>query len=136
MMKWDPGLSVGVELIDEQHKTWIKHLNSIASAIETREGPDKIAETLHFMIDYVHVHFAAEEKLMESQKYPGMDEHMAKHAELRETLETMEQDFKEDGATHTLADAVGHTLSNWLREHIHTIDQKLGIYLRQKGAVV
>lgn len=134
MIKWDPTLSVGVDVIDEQHKTWIKHLNSIEAAIETRQGPDKIAETLHFMVDYVHVHFAAEEKLMASQKYPDAREHEAKHAELRATLDGMEQDFREDGATHTLAEAVGHTLSNWLRDHIHNVDQKLGTFLRQKGA--
>ena len=32
---WDESLSVGVELIDQQHQKWIGHLSDVAGALES-----------------------------------------------------------------------------------------------------
>ena len=37
-IKWDNNLSVGVELIDEQHKMLIQKLNNLSEAIEKGAG--------------------------------------------------------------------------------------------------
>ena len=132
-MRWDDSLSVGIELIDDQHKTWIQRLNSIAAAIERHEGPRKIAETLDFLIDYTEFHFATEEQHMAANNYPGLDEHRLQHEELKDTLKNLGQDFDEEGATHALAHAVNTFLGNWLIEHIRETDQQFGSFLRAKG---
>ena len=61
---WTSDLSVGIELIDGQHKMLIKHLNDLSQSLESGEGPAKIATTLNFLIDYTNFHFTAEEKHM------------------------------------------------------------------------
>lgn len=61
-IRWSDNLSVGVELIDEQHKMLIQRLNDMTSAIEESKGPNEIARTLNFLIEYTDFHFSAEEK--------------------------------------------------------------------------
>ncbi len=51
-LQWNDSLAIGVKLIDEQHKTWIEHYSALVSAVETRQGPREISETLGFMVDY------------------------------------------------------------------------------------
>lgn len=135
-MEWSDNLSIGVELIDEQHKTWIGHLNKVANALETAQGPAVIAMTLDFLSDYTGFHFSTEEKHMTANDYPGLDDHKAKHAELKATLNDLMHDFEEDGATKPLADAVNTFLGNWLIDHIRDVDQAFGAFLDEKGIVL
>jgi len=72
---WTNDLSVGIELIDEQHKMLIKHLNDLSQSLESGQGPAKIANTLNFLIDYTKFHFTAEEKHMAANDYPELKNH-------------------------------------------------------------
>lgn len=135
-MQWDNSLSVGVELIDEQHKKWIEHLNDVLAAVESHQGATQISRTLSFLVDYTQVHFATEEKYMTDNNYSGLDNHKAKHEQLKETLNTLVQDFEEEGATSPLSDAVETFLQNWLTRHIREVDMLFGSFLQEKGIIL
>ena len=96
-LQWDDSLSVGIKLIDRQHKQWIDHFNHAADAVASQQGVLQINKTLGFLIDYTETHFATEEKHMAANNYAGIDDHKAKHDELRRTLADLVQDFEEDG---------------------------------------
>lgn len=132
-LKWTDKLSVGVDLIDEQHKMLIQRLNDMSSAIEFNKGPNEIARMLSFLIDYTDFHFSTEEKHMEEQEYHGLEEHIAKHEEFKTTLADLESDYREDGATHLLAHSIDTFLINWLVNHISGVDVEFGNFLREKG---
>ena len=85
-IQWSNDLSVGVDLIDEQHKMLIDRLNNLSEAIETRQGGMQIAKTLGFLIEYTDFHFSAEMKHMEANGYPGAESHGTKHLEFTDTL--------------------------------------------------
>ncbi len=133
---WNETLSVGIALIDEQHKMWIDRFNAVSAAIAEMGAPREIATTLGFLIDYTHFHFATEEKHMTAHCYPGLAEHRQKHEELRATLTDLVRDFEEDGPTRNLADAVNTFLGNWLIKHIEQIDRKFGVFVKEKGIVI
>ena len=133
---WTNDLSVGIELIDEQHRMLIKCLNDLKAALSQNEGATKIGSTLDFLIEYTDFHFSAEEKHMAEQGYPGLETHKVKHAEFKATLSTIEQDFREDGATPDLAVAIDTLLVNWLLAHIRAVDTEFGAFLKDKGIVL
>ncbi len=132
-LQWTPDLSVGVDLIDRQHREWISRFNDLEEAVGSLQGPDRIAETLGFLIDYTGFHFDTEERHMEACDYPDLPGHRARHAELRSTLSGLVTDFEEDGATHSLAEAIDTFLGNWLVDHIRSVDARLGDYMRERG---
>lgn len=130
-IRWQNNLSVGIELIDNQHKQWIEHYNNIVESIASQQDRTQISKTLGFLIDYTERHFSAEEKYMSANKYAGLQEHKAKHDELRSTLATLVKEFEEEGATTQLSKAVDTFLGNWLIKHIQEVDMRFGAFVRE-----
>ena len=132
-VKWTDDLSVGVELIDEQHKMLIEHLNNLAKAVEKQQGPTEIASTLNFLIDYTDFHFSMEERNMKAHNYPGLETHKAQHEEFKTILAYMESEFRDDGPTTILAESIDTLLVNWLLKHIRVVDVEFGTFLESNG---
>ena len=127
-IEWTDDLSVGIELIDDQHKTWIKHYNHAAEAIQANHEVAQITRSLEFFSDYTETHFSTEEQAMAECNYPGLEEHKAKHDALRKTLAAMTEEFIEDGATYLLAESVETLLGNWLIKHIQEVDKRFAAF--------
>lgn len=132
-IEWDDSLSVGVDLIDEQHKMLIKRIKDLSDAVNSSRGAVQIGKTLGFMIDYTEFHFSAEEKHMTEASYPGLDLQVQQHEEFKSSLKHMVTEFEEDGATAQLSEGVNTYLINWLVKHIKSIDSKFGEFLCEKG---
>ncbi len=132
-IEWDDSLSVGVDLIDEQHKMLIQRIKDLSDAVNSSRGAGQIGKTLGFMIDYTNFHFSTEEKHMTELGYPGFDIHKQQHEEFKTTLNDMVTEFEEDGATAQLGEGVNTYLINWLIKHIKSIDTKFGEFLQGKG---
>ena len=129
-IEWSKNLSVGIELIDDQHKMLIKHLNDLSEAIDNTQGPKVIGKTLNFLIDYTNFHFSTEENHMKVTNFSGLGEHKKAHEKFKNPLHNLENDFKEEGATHSLAEAIDNFLIDWLIKHIRGIDQEFGKFLK------
>ena len=130
-IQWNDSLSVGVDAIDRQHKIWIEHFNNVVDAFESGHGQERIIETLGFLSDYTSTHFAMEDRLMVSANYPELDAHRAKHKELTGTVDDLVRDFREDGVSQQLADAIETLLGNWLIKHIENVDRSFGDYVQE-----
>jgi hemerythrin len=129
---WQNSLSIGIELIDSQHKQWIEYFNRTSEAIASQENRMQVSKTLGFLIDYTETHFSTEEKFMTENRYDGLQGHKAKHDELRSTLATLVRDFEEEGITSHLTEAIDTFLGNWLIKHIQEVDAKFGAFIREK----
>ncbi len=132
-IEWEDSLSIGVDLIDEQHKMLIKRIKDLSDAVTSSRGAVQIGKTLGFMIDYTEFHFSAEEKHMKEMSYPGLDIQIQQHEEFKSSLKHMVTEFEEDGATAQLSEGVNTYLINWLLKHIKSIDSKFGEFLHKKG---
>jgi len=130
---WTEDLSIGVNLIDNQHKQLIEHLNNLASSIDSHHSTTEIGKTLDFLVEYTYFHFSAEEKQMRQTNYPGLEHQKKKHEEFKTILNDLVEFFKEDGATHTLAESIDTLLVNWLVKHICVVDLEFGKFLKEKG---
>jgi hemerythrin len=135
-IRWQNNLSVGIELIDNQHKQWIEHYNNIVESLTSQQNRAQVSKTLGFLIDYTEGHFSTEEKHMTANRYAGLPEHKARHDELRATLSTLVKEFEEEGATTQLSKAVDTFLGNWLIKHIQEVDMKFGAFVRENKIVL
>jgi len=135
-IEWDDGLSVCVDLIDDQHKMMIGKINDIHDAVEQGLGPAKVLETLGFMYEYTDFHFSTEEKHMDATNYPGTDAHKAAHEEFKKMVKDLSDDFEDEGSTEALAQAVDTYLKNWLITHIKGTDVEFATYLNEHGVCI
>ena len=133
---WDDSLSIGIDAIDDQHKTWIARYNNVVDAIGSAGMTSPIVSTLGFLIDYTELHFVTEEGFMRESGYPSLEGHRAKHQELRQAVASLGDDFDEEGSTSALGEAVQTLLGNWLIKHIQSTDQLFGAYVRENGIVL
>ncbi|MCD4690971.1 bacteriohemerythrin [bacterium] len=130
---WNDNLSVGIDLIDEQHKSLISKIAELDEALRTGQGPAEIVRILGFLMDYTVFHFGTEERNMKAHSYPAIDGHLVKHEEFKATLANLSDDFREEGATQALADAIDTLLMNWFVKHIKDVDHKFGEFLRENN---
>lgn len=133
IIEWDDSLSVGIHLIDEQHKMLIQRLQALVHAIATYQSVNEIVKTLDFLIEYTTFHFSTEEKHMKEMNYPEVEYHTTQHEEFKATLRDLTVDFEEEGATRALAESVNTFLMNWLVTHIKAVDLLFGTFVTQKG---
>lgn len=130
-IQWDDSLSVGIDLIDDQHKMLIARLNDLSKAVEDHQEAAYVMRTIDFLIHYTDFHFSAEEVEMEKSGYPPLEEHKVLHAEFKTMLKTLENDMLEEGATRSIGEAVNNFLWNWLSDHIKKVDKGFGKYLAE-----
>ena len=85
-MPWSPSLSVGIELLDNQHKEWIERAEELFDAGKKNQAREYIGEMLDFLEAYTKKHFRDEEKYMREIRYPEYEEQRKAHAAFVERL--------------------------------------------------
>jgi hemerythrin len=69
VIEWEDKFSVGISIIDEEHKKLIGLLNKVVFAKGHNDNPEEIREVLRKMINYAITHFATEETYMKKFNY-------------------------------------------------------------------
>jgi methyl-accepting chemotaxis protein/hemerythrin len=129
---WTESLSVGIPVIDAQHKTLIERINRLEEARGRADGRKKLGDIVRELDAYAKEHFALEEGLFVEFAYPDAKPHKAEHAA-----------FVAKIAEFELAFAIGKAevdeelllfLRSWLTQHIAYTDKKYRPWLRQASA--
>ena len=128
-MTWLPEMSVGVEELDEDHKTLIRIINQLADSLEGEANTAALTQCLNGLARYAEYHFAREEAVMTGCGYAGLTEHQGEHEDFTKTIQAIRSDVdslaKTEGNERDTGDAGQALLSylkNWLTHHILTID--------------
>jgi len=127
---WTPDLSVGVDLIDEQHKLWFEKANQLYKAGQEGRAKEFIIELFDFLDDYTKKHFKDEEEYMEKIKYPQIDAQRKAHAAFIADLAKLKKDYNESGGNILLIINANKMILNWLTQHIRNMDKKIGEYAK------
>ncbi len=130
---WDNSYSVGVALIDNQHKRLINIINELHDAMGAGKGKDVLGKVLHELIQYVNTHFKTEEEHMVKYHYPDYETHRYEHEKLTDEVKRFYDDFNSGKAV--LSIQIMNFLRNWLMDHIVVKDKKFGKFLNEKGVV-
>ena len=130
-MPWTPALSVGVGLIDDQHKTWFEKAEKLFEAGKNNQAKEYVGELLDFLDSYTKKHFADEEKYMLSIRYPGYEEQKKAHTAFIAELTKLRNNYKESGGNITVIINANHMVIEWLTKHISSMDKKIGEFAKQ-----
>lgn len=134
MFDWKDEFSVGIPLIDEQHKRLFligERLHNLVT--EYNEGDDlydDIIQLLNEMHSYTLFHFSEEEKLMGLSGYKGLSEHQDEHRKFVDYLENIDVEFLDDNQVDQMRDIVLF-LAKWIFKHINNSDFKYSEIVKQ-----
>jgi hemerythrin len=121
-IQWDEAFSVGVPVIDRQHKELVRMTNALFESCEQND-----AVTPYFMraiqgaANYAKTHFATEEKYMRMVNYPDYAAHKKEHEEFVAEVLRQVRLFEQNQARPM---DFALYLKNWLLNHIAVSDQK------------
>ena len=129
-MPWTSNLSVGVAMIDDQHKTWFEKADKLFEAGRNNQAKEYVGELLTFLEDYTKKHFADEEKYMLSIKYPGYNEQKAAHTEFIRQLAKLRSDYAASSGNLLVILNANQLVLQWLTQHISNMDKKIGQFAK------
>lgn len=130
-MHFDPGLSLGHAVLDEQHRELIAaaqvvhqaHCNADKGLLHGVEELYKISE----------VHFALEERLMAETDYHDVLIHTEQHREILGQIDRFRRQLLADRFAYQSA-KVARFLQEWVARHILQFDRDLADHLKARQA--
>ena len=131
IVNWRPSYSIGINLIDEQHKKLINLTNRLFRSCMSGQGQENsrsiFIDTLHVAVDYVGYHFGTEEKIMERVNYPQFKEHKKQHTDFVKEVFIKVDDLNSGKYPNPISFV--YFLKEWVLHHIAVRDKKMGEYL-------
>jgi hemerythrin len=123
--------SVGIKVIDDQHKSLLDLVNDLFNHATGDEKAERayFKKVIHQAVEYIKVHFATEEKIMTATKFPGYAEHKKTHDDFVLTVVQNVKDF-EAGKRLTLT-KFSYFLKDWILTHIAVMDKKYFDYFKK-----
>ena len=128
LMEWNDRLSVGVDMIDTDHKRLVAMVNELHDAVRAARGKEVLGKVLDGLVDYTKSHFGREEVEMKQFNYPKAADHMREHAALAKQVLEVQAKYKA-GNSAVLSMEVMAFLRDWLLKHIQGSDRALGVFL-------
>ena len=128
LVPWSEGLSLGVPVIDEQHRRLVDLINAVGDSLrdDTQRGGGAVMQEL---IRHTELHFRTEEALMHAHGAHNAERHRQEHRVLLSDLRSLGAGLE---ATSVML-ALQH-LKAWLVRHIDTSDRELATELRERDA--
>ncbi len=134
-IQWTNALSVGIEVIDGQHKDIFAKANNLIEACQQGKGKQVTGEIIQFLDKYVANHFAEEEKLMQKHAYPDYNLHKSQHENFANGFKELKSRFEAEGPGLQIVVSTNKTIVNWLVSHINNTDKKLGAFLKERSRI-
>ncbi|CAA7611561.1 bacteriohemerythrin [Magnetospirillum sp. UT-4] len=130
LLAWTDELSVGVSVLDADHREIVDLINTLHEAVENHRGAQVLGQAMASLRRHVQEHFAREEDLLRRTGYPGFDEHADQHGTTAEKLGELERML---GTDERAARAVLDFLKAWFINHVVGNDLKMREFFREKG---
>jgi hemerythrin-like metal-binding protein len=122
---WQPEYGTGFAEIDGLHRRVFRAAGELDAAIVAGQPPDTLARLLAAAVSCTRAHFAAEEALMLSSRYPESVRHTAKHTTMGDQLIGLQESRPSVETMQSLKSA--------LVQHIDEEDRELGRYLASRA---
>ncbi len=128
MPTWDNSFKIGVNLIDDQHKTLFDAMDDLFAACSQGKGRQEVTKTLDFLEGYVAKHFADEEVLQKACGYPKCAEHKQIHEDYKKQVAELKKEIQTNGPSVLTVSKMNSLLSGWLISHIKHVDTEIAQY--------
>ncbi len=123
-------LETGNATIDREHRELFNAVNQLLDSCSKGQGRASMEPAVQFLLQYVDHHFANEERLQQSKKYPGMAAHKAFNGAYKKELRDIVTAIHANGPSMGDLGKLNKHIAVLLN-HIRVEDKKLSAYLKQ-----
>jgi hemerythrin len=129
-LNWKEKHLTSDEIIDAQHQELLDIANELQSALHQGRGSEILHGQLIHLIKLTQAHFAAEEREMCTNCYPGLPQHKGEHDRLIKQI--MELQRKINEGQEVVSMDVIYFIKHWIMHHLVTEDYAYGLHLKHK----
>lgn len=130
MIKWKEEYSIGIELIDNQHKHLFEIGNSAYELLEKDSGvyvEEKLVQVIEDLIQYTRYHFKCEEEYMIKISYPKYSEQKKEHDEFINKINSVEVNVEDINQKKYIEELLA-LIFNWILHHVLHEDKGIARY--------
>jgi hemerythrin-like metal-binding protein len=131
LVTWTQKLSVGVKVLDNDHKRLLGLLNQLNDGMRAGRGRETLGKVFDELVNYTQTHFAREEQFFAESGYAAAAAHKKEHDDL--TMRVLDLQARHKKGELALTQEVINFLKSWLMHHIQGSDRKYGPHLNAKG---
>ncbi|MGA3160165.1 MAG: bacteriohemerythrin [Terracidiphilus sp.] len=132
LIVWTDRMSVGVKLLDNDHKKLVLLVNNLHDGIVAGHARPALECIFGKLVDFTRLHFSHEERLLAGTSYQGWAAHRQEHDQLLDQLMELQARFL-SGAEGAKDQDVMNRLRDWLFKHTQGADQDFVSHLKAKG---
>jgi len=124
----------GIKIIDEQHKGLVDLVNDMFNHVTEDEEQEQkyLNKVINEAVNYIKVHFATEEKIMDATKYQGYAEHKNEHIKFIMTVIEHVEKFNSEKRISLMS--FSKFLKEWILSHIAVVDRQYFVYFKEKAS--
>mgnify|MGYP000373709460 CR=1 FL=1 len=131
-------MSIGIKLIDEQHKELLKIINKLSISINENSQRKDILTIIDELIDYGYYHFRTEEELFDKFNYEEADIHVIEHTNFINKFTTIKEKISKnkmfrDKSSVEVAENIFQYIINWFLNHVVVSDRKFVPLFKDNG---
>jgi hemerythrin len=128
---WSDTYSMGIKIIDEQHKGLLNFVNELFSHSSGKEEEERrwFRKAIHEAVEYVKNHFSTEEKYMIATQFPGYAAHKKIHDEFTLTVIKSVKEF--EAGKRLVLKKFAYFLKDWILSHVAVMDRQYSDYFRK-----
>lgn len=130
-LQWDESLVLGLDEIDDQHRSIFEHFQKLSDAVQQGESAEIIEQFSNFLFEYTHLHFTTEDKIMVEYKYPKIEIQRHEHGEFTRDINLLKKRIEHEGATREAAIETTGKLLRWIVNHIKKHDKEMVAYVKE-----
>jgi hemerythrin len=130
---WSSSYSVGIKLIDDQHKGLLDFINDLFnhSTGNEKDELEYFREVIQTVVSYIKNHLSTEEKLLSAADFPDYAAHKRVHDLF--TLEVIKSVKDFESGKRLVLEKFAYYLKDWLLTHIAVMDKQYMFYLKKAG---
>jgi len=117
-------LWTGIDSVDSERRKLFALIDALVDKFDSFAAADAVAADFTALQVQVSAEFAAEERLMRSERYPLYRAHKGEHERLLEQLRQMIEAY-EEGACMQCGSNLRTCMESWLGDHIRNADPAL-----------
>jgi len=131
IIEWEESMSIGLYLIDEQHRELVALINNIHDAVERGASTTEVSRFIRRFYNYTVTHFQTEESLMDHETYPEYFNQVREHLDCSLRALEFHRKFIEE-PDFDLKEFLSYIVE-WFVHHTTGIDQTLARHLLERG---
>lgn len=128
-LEWTDDLKTGDEGIDADHREILERIRAFQAAYHAGQGEETLVPLMQYLEGYIERHFAEEEHLMLTRRYPALALHKQVHEEFKETFDGLLQRVRAEGPGVETVTNLYFLLDQWFRVHLAIFDTSMAQFI-------